>query len=122
MPSAIPMPCRHVGCPRMQIPGTGYCEGHQRKPWSNRDTAVVRPERAAVYSTARWKKIRALVIRAHPTCQLCKRNPSRDADHIVPIDDCPDPYDMDNLQALCPKCHARKSQRDGAIRRSGGHS
>ena len=34
-------------------------------------------------------------------------------DHIRPLSLCDDPFDMENLQTLCRKCHTAKTLREG---------
>ena len=71
----------------------------------------------------RWWKIRKRVIhRDRYKCLMCKIKvddkcyPSWDhaatVDHIVPLSQGGAPYDLDNLQTLCLKCHRRKSKVD----------
>jgi 5-methylcytosine-specific restriction endonuclease McrA len=75
------------------------------------------------YSNAPWRRLRDQFIRQHPLCKHCEANgiitASHDIDHIKPINP-DDPYNTDggkygealnpdNLQALCKKCHIKKT-------------
>lgn len=67
----------------------------------------------AVYHSARWQKVRALVLMREPLCRPCgkrgKAVPANQVDHIVPLEEGGAAFDLDNLQPLCRSCHASKS-------------
>jgi 5-methylcytosine-specific restriction protein A len=71
-----------------------------------------------VYHTTRWRKLREQLLQAEPLCRTCKNGtPQRltaatVADHIVAINNGGDPWDIDNLQPQCEKCHNAKSGRE----------
>lgn len=44
---------------------------------------------------------------------------AEEVDHIVNVADGGDEWDWDNLQSACKHCHAVKTAREGARRRSG---
>jgi 5-methylcytosine-specific restriction protein A len=74
-----------------------------------------KPSASARVSTgAKWKRERAKALRrdAH-TCQQCGADATH-VDKIKPASLGGDPYDQDNLQSLCPPCHARKTAREAA--------
>ncbi len=64
------------------------------------------------YDTARWKKLRRMVLRRDPICVLCNLNgfvvPSRHADHVLALE-AGGTNEMKNLRGLCPSCHSRKT-------------
>ena len=74
-----------------------------------------------VYNTARWKRLRATKLSAHPYCELCASVGDVEkavyADHILPILAGGDAWSMENLQSLCKTCHAKKSARDARMRK-----
>ncbi len=43
-------------------------------------------------------------------CVQCGERGRLEVDHVKPIRDGGAPYDLDNLQSLCPACHARKTR------------
>jgi 5-methylcytosine-specific restriction protein A len=69
-----------------------------------------------VRNSARWQKLRAVVLNTTPLCAdpfLVHRGspvPATQVDHIIPLDQRPDlAYNLDNLQGLCTFCHSRKT-------------
>ena len=76
-------------------------------------------ERRKIYSSTRWKKLRAWKFTCNPLCEDCeeqgKITPAEDIHHIKSFMSTDDPderirlaYDFDNLQSLCKKCHQKK--------------
>lgn len=65
------------------------------------------------YSTARWARLRAAVLRARPLCEHCQRMGqivvATQVDHVRAIKDGGEPWARGNLQALCATCHSRKT-------------
>lgn len=65
------------------------------------------------YKTKYWKSLRSLVLqRDGYICQICKAHGryivATEVDHIVPLSQ-GGTNDIKNLQAICKKCHARKT-------------
>lgn len=75
-----------------------------------------RPEAHKFYYSPRWKKLRQWYRSGHPLCEAClKRGVVTSADlvdHIVPITDGGDPMCVNNLQALCHRCHNIKHAKE----------
>ena len=65
------------------------------------------------YNRAGWIKLRNKMRELEPLCRHCKQNgiitPTQVIDHIQPISKGGEPYDMENLQGLCAKCHNKKT-------------
>ena len=65
------------------------------------------------YNSTAWIKLRDLVRSEEPLCRHCKQidkiTPTKIIDHIQPISQGGDPWDRENLQGLCEKCHNRKT-------------
>ena len=64
-----------------------------------------------LYGSARWRRLRALVLNEEPLCRLCERQGKTTAadtvDHIKEHKgDVALFYDRDNLQPLCASCHS----------------
>lgn len=84
-----------------------FCKDSGQKPYTLVSMAMALAKRG--YG-ARWQRLRRMYLRQHPVCVLCGR-PATDVDHILPkrrggSDD------ESNLQALCPDCHARKTNQE----------
>ena len=98
-------PCAADGCP---IPvERGYCPDHAPK----RDAARRSPS-SYVTGTARWRRVKAQVLRRDRyRCQLqfpgCLVEATT-VDHVRPVSRGGDPYDERNLVASCVPCNLRK--------------
>ncbi len=79
----------------------------------NHDRADYHRSLGWFYSSGRWRRLRRLILAAHPLCQApgCYRE-ATDVDHIIPMAAGGPALDADNLQALCHECHSRKTQGD----------
>ncbi len=62
----------------------------------------------------RWAALRAQVLaRDRHACQLCGKRGRLEIDHKAPVRTHPRlAWDMGNLQALCPSCHSKKTNRE----------
>lgn len=70
-----------------------------------------------IRNSVRWKRVRSAYRLEHPMCELCRKagrlEPARQVDHIVPLEISLElAFEWTNLQALCTKCHALKSQEE----------
>lgn len=82
-----------------------------------------------LYNTARWKRLRAEQLRAHPLCrmhgELGQVAAATVADHVkAHRGDEALFFDADNLQSLCKHCHdahkqAQERNADGVLRGAG---
>lgn len=75
------------------------------------------PYRSAdFYHSSRWTKLSRMFRASHPVCERCKANgrivPATVVDHIIPAGLCSDPFDVNNLQALCEHCNLSKATED----------
>lgn len=64
-----------------------------------------------IYDSSMWRGkdgIRRQRLTIDPFCIYCNA-PAEEVDHIKPINDGGDPFDIDNTQSMCKRCHARKS-------------
>lgn len=66
--------------------------------------------------SARWRRLRAQVLQAHPLCQECERagrvRAAAEVHHVTPVDSVPTVvakealmYAPSNLVSLCHRCH-----------------
>ena len=65
-----------------------------------------------VTSTRRWQTLRAAILeRDGYRCASCGTRGRLEVDHVKPVRTHPElAYCPDNLQALCPACHTRKTR------------
>lgn len=69
------------------------------------------------YHSKIWKSTRKqILLRDGYLCQECKKNgvinDGNTVDHIKPINQGGDSLNLNNLQTLCEKCHAKKSAKE----------
>ena len=67
---------------------------------------------ARVINDRRWPALRLAAKRRDGfKCVKCGARGRLECDHIKPVRDAPElAFDLDNLQALCVRCHSRKTQ------------
>ena len=111
MPYKPKVPCRHPGCPNLVPAGQKYCEEHKRM-----HSEEIRSAAARGYNS-RWRRESKKFLQLHPLCEECLRHgiatPATVVDHIVPHrGDQKLFWDKSNWQALCKKCHDRKTGRE----------
>ena len=100
-------PCRHPRCPNLT--NNTYCDKHAE--------LYTRPSAHDRGYNSKWRRRSKLFLKSHPLCEEClKQNmltPSTVVDHIVPHRG--DPVLMwdeaNNWQALCKRCHDKKTRR-----------
>ncbi len=99
-------------CPRYAINGA-RCAEHERERERNR----ARSPSSTITWTARWKRVRAVVIRKRQDddgtwqCDVCNGTITSaseiDVDHIVPVSDGGEPYAESNLRVAHRTCNRR---------------
>lgn len=67
-----------------------------------------------IRDSAQWRnRTRPLQLRAFPYCQECdtkgELTEASQVDHIIPLEQGGAPFDSDNLQSLCFRCHVIKT-------------
>ena len=68
--------------------------------------------RSAFYKTKRWALTRrSVLMRDEFTCAQCQRWGDQ-VDHLVPLAEGGEPYDLNNLQTLCSSCHGKKTRQE----------
>ena len=95
--------CLEPRCPNL-VAYRGRCRRHARQ--RNRDTHRNRH----IYDSKRWRILRRKVLYDYPICQTCDEELATDVDHIRPIEQGGEPWSLSNLQALCRRCHGRKTK------------
>jgi 5-methylcytosine-specific restriction enzyme A len=82
------------------------------KPKYHRHTlprSTASKERGRFYSTVRWKRLRAVILKRDVECQICHQRPAVHVDHK---DNNYRNNDLANLWGLCRQCHCRKTLAD----------
>lgn len=107
-------PCAEPRCPEIIPDREKYCEKHATLYPSHRHNERIQ-DRLPLYRTARWKKLRAYVLARSPLCQRCNTEAARVVHHVKPAREYPHlQWSLDNLEALCDRCHNRESQQERA--------
>lgn len=69
-----------------------------------------------IYHTSMWRRLSKQKRQDNPYCEHCAKNKratiAQMVDHIVPIEFGGAPFNIDNLQSLCHRCHAIKTAAD----------
>jgi 5-methylcytosine-specific restriction protein A len=90
-------------------------------PARERDYNRSRRGEQAFYKSARWLKVRLVVLQRDPVCTVCHRVPSTEVDHVLDRADRPDlELDESNLKGKCKPCHSRKTNQTQRARSPGG--
>jgi len=69
------------------------------------------PGASSIYRDPRWKAVRHQAkARDGWKCVQCGARGRIEVDHVKPIREGGAPFDLGNLQSLCPQCHSRKTR------------
>lgn len=120
MPRRLPVPCSAAGCPALVR--RGRCEDHQvRRAESERDYDAERKGARKRGYDRTWQGLRLAKLGRNPVCEPCEQRgvttPATEVDHIVPLRMVGARLDLENLQAICRSCHAKKTQEETRSRR-----
>ncbi len=116
MPYKPKRPCSYPGCPNLTE--GRYCVEHKKLMAQQYDKHQRSKESTAFYNSSEWRKKRANYLIEHPFCVECwkygRLTKATVVDHIIPIRMGGALLEDENLQALCPSCHTRKSILEGS--------
>lgn len=108
--SPLPL-CKERLCKeRVKAKGSRYCDYHQKMHYREQPKS----RDYAFYNSKRWRKFAKQFLKNNPYCFRC-----RDAgalrwatvcDHIIPLSEYKNPFEISNLQPLCAECHNTKRQ------------
>ena len=108
--------CHWPGCTRA---ARGYyCDEHKRLAAERKkETRLFEGTRRkksaewnALYHTKAWRKLRNAFLAEHPVCAICHNRRATTVDHITPHRGDEELFFSEaNLQALCSRCHSRKT-------------
>lgn len=106
--------CAESGCPTLVERGQTRCPRceavHLEKKGRAYDAG--RPAPAERGYDERHRAWREKILKRDPVCKTCRVNPSRVADHIVPIGEGGSRFSMSNGQGQCNTCHNVKRQEE----------
>ena len=112
--------CGWAGCNKLTA--GYYCDEHAKAAKAKREAREIykgtrRKFSAAyhgLYATSRWRAMRNAFLKANPFCVSCGAAATV-ADHVIPHrGDEALFFDTGNLQALCARCHSRKTLAENA--------
>lgn len=67
----------------------------------------------SIYHTTQWRRLRALKLNINPLCEQCEKQKMIEeatvVDHINPVQEGGEPFDLNNLQSLCKSHHNSKT-------------
>jgi 5-methylcytosine-specific restriction endonuclease McrA len=91
----------------------------QLMSWNEKRSDAATKRRSTVYRTARWKKLRAKKIEAVGyQCERCsKLSAHPHVHHKHALEDGGAPFDIENLEALCARCHSSETMHEQHDRR-----
>ena len=106
MPTKAKHPCSYPGCPNLT--DGKYCEKHKQPD---------RPSASKRGYNGKWQRLSKIYLRKHPMCVRCMAErryvPATVVDHIIPHRGNPVfMWDESNWQALCKRCHDRKTRKE----------
>lgn len=93
--------CPHPGCPNIN------CQEHAR-PVRRMDT---RPSAARRGYDQKWRRIRAMFLKKHPSCVVCGA-PATEVDHVLPLAE-GGTNEWSNLRSMCKSHHSQHTARSG---------
>jgi 5-methylcytosine-specific restriction protein A len=110
-------PCLESGCGNLST-YRGRCQAHRR-----RKARATYKERGSLYRKAKWLRTREAVLSQEPWCRACKGDGretlATQVDHIVPVEQGGDKWNLAGLQPLCSSHHGQKTRREQRNRGEG---
>lgn len=112
MGGALSFPCATPGCA-----GVAEYRGRCRACSLVRERARSLEAGRKFYTSARWRKLRAIVLARSPLCVACSRagrvTAATEVHHTKPHNGVPAVFfDLSILEALCKPCHSRETAGD----------
>lgn len=105
-------PCHHWGC--RELTHDYYCLEHKRK--ATRLEVAGRRERTRIYDGKQWRNLRLMHLRRQPLCVMCGEAGGT-VDHIIPIEQDGEMWNVSNLQTLCFDCHQLKRAKEAQMKK-----
>lgn len=109
--------CSHAGCHALIDYSETYCEKHRKQKSHETMLKHKRNDQfEALYHSSQWRKTSLLYREHNPFCEKCLTNGKHtfgtSVDHIKSLKLGGDPFDWDNLETLCAKCHNKKTREE----------
>lgn len=123
-PMLAKRPCRRNGCSELVERGEPFCQKHKKAERKRYDKDRGTPAERGL--DTRWGKLSKWILKRHPVCQECNKQPATLVHHHIPISEAPhlrlraDGAGGQMLRALCRDCHERIERERG--KRWGGVS
>lgn len=93
----------------------------KRRPWTiERGVTNYEKKRRnqSFYNSRAWRKLRQRILDSEPLCRSCKAKgiitEATEIDHIKPINESGNKWDINNLQPLCKSCHSSKTAKENS--------
>jgi len=88
-----------------------------KRPWIKERKPFERNNpNSEFYNSRKWRNARAKYLEKHPLCENCKKKglyvSAYLVDHITAINKGGSKFNEKNFQALCEKCHNKKSGKE----------
>jgi len=100
--------CRELGCHNQKTTRSTFCLLHGGAPTEKGKA------NSALYSSAYWRKQRAIQLSTNPLCAGClcsgKVVQAEHIDHVFPHRQNTDKFKRNIFQSLCASCHTLKTQ------------
>ena len=90
-------------------------KGLKRAIWQNEPKKYIN-RNSKIYNSKKHKIWRSAILTKNPICVECQKRgkivEAKEADHITPIEQGGEPYDLANGQGLCKSCHSKKTAKE----------
>ena len=92
-----------------------------KKPAQKRQTTESGIDVSKIRNSRRWRdQVRPNKLLRDPLCEVClekdKFTEAVEVDHIIPLEQGGAPFDDDNLQSICKRCHGAKTGKENSER------
>lgn len=102
--------CRHAGCIAYAEANISYCINHKKE---QDQSNPIDEKRNKFLHTKRWKEIRRVKLLRNPMCEICLVEAAKDVHHLIARRENEMlESDINNLQALCKKCHSKITKKE----------
>jgi 5-methylcytosine-specific restriction enzyme A len=101
-------PCTVERCPNFTRPGKSRCDEHQRE-YERERSKRRRETTKGIFKRKRWRTTRRAVLARDRICKVCDQRLSVEVDHIIPLSQGGDPWNLEGLQGICTPCHSAKT-------------